>query len=85
MTTVPDAITGGIDIHLDVHVAAALDAIGGVLGVESFPADGPGYRPSRFSRASAAVQGPHRWVTAHRQSPLAAREQGDHHGCYGFG
>lgn len=31
------AITGGVDTHLDVHVAAALDANGGVLGVESFP------------------------------------------------
>lgn len=44
MTTMPETITGGVDTHLDVHVAAALDAIGGVLGVESFPADGPGYR-----------------------------------------
>jgi hypothetical protein len=33
------AITGGVDTHLDVHVAAALDAIGGVLGVESFLAE----------------------------------------------
>ena len=30
-------ITGGVDTHLDVHVAAALDVNGGVLGVESFP------------------------------------------------
>jgi transposase len=29
-------ITGGVDTHLDAHVAAALDANGGVLGVESF-------------------------------------------------
>ena len=26
------AITGGVDTHLDVHVAAALDPNGGVLG-----------------------------------------------------
>ena len=32
------AVTGGVDTHLDVHVAAALDAIGGLLGVESFEA-----------------------------------------------
>src|SRR5436190_5191076 len=32
------AVTGGVDTHLDVHLAAALDAIGGVLGVESFEA-----------------------------------------------
>jgi transposase len=38
------AITGGVDTHLDVHVAAALDANGGVLGVESFPTDTTGYR-----------------------------------------
>ena len=37
MTTMPDRITGGVDTHLDVHVAAALDSIGGLLGVESFP------------------------------------------------
>jgi len=30
-------ITGGVDTHLDTHVAAALDGNGGVLGVESFP------------------------------------------------
>ena len=29
-------VTGGVDTHLDVHVAAALDGIGGLLGVESF-------------------------------------------------
>ena len=44
MTTMPDEITGGVDTHLDVHVAAALNPIGGLLGVESFPADAPGYR-----------------------------------------
>ncbi len=44
MTTMPDTITGGVDTHLDVHVAAALDHIGGLLGVESFPADAAGYR-----------------------------------------
>ena len=28
------AVTGGVDTHADVHVAAALDPIGGLLGVE---------------------------------------------------
>lgn len=37
-----DAVTGGVDTHLDVHVAAALDAIGGLLGVESFEASAAG-------------------------------------------
>ena len=37
-------VTGGVDTHLDVHVAAALDGIGGLLGVESFEATEAGYR-----------------------------------------
>jgi transposase len=37
-------VTGGVDTHLDVHVAAALDGIGGLLGVESFAASAVGYR-----------------------------------------
>jgi transposase len=43
MTTMP-RITAGVDTHLDVHVVAALDSIGGLLGVESFAADRAGYR-----------------------------------------
>jgi transposase len=38
------AVIGGVDTHLDVHVAAALDPIGGVLGVESFVATPRGYQ-----------------------------------------
>jgi transposase len=30
-------ITGGVDTHLNFHVAAAIDANGGTLGVETFP------------------------------------------------
>ena len=37
------AVTGGVDTHADVHVAAALDAVGGLLGVEEFPATAAGY------------------------------------------
>ena len=37
-------ITGGVDTHLDVHVAAALDPVGGLLGVESFEVNARGYR-----------------------------------------
>src|SRR6478752_3514652 len=36
------SITGGVDTHLDVHVAAVLDDIGGLLGVESFEASRAG-------------------------------------------
>ena len=37
------AVIGGIDCHTDFHVVAALDALGRVLGTESFPATGAGY------------------------------------------
>ena len=36
-------ITGGVDTHADMHVAAALDPIGGLLGVREFPATTAGY------------------------------------------
>lgn len=38
VTTVDTArlVTGGVDTHLDVNVTAALDGIGGLLGVEQF-------------------------------------------------
>jgi transposase len=38
------AITGGVDTHADTHVAAALDPLGGLLGVQEFPATAAGYR-----------------------------------------
>ena len=37
------AITGGVDTHGEVHVAAALDPIGGLLGVKSFEVTAEGY------------------------------------------
>ena len=37
------AVTGGVDTHADTHVAAALDSIGGMLGVREFPATPVGY------------------------------------------
>jgi hypothetical protein len=45
MTIVEDAcvITGGVDTHADTHVAAALDPLGGLLGVREFPATAAGY------------------------------------------
>jgi len=36
-------VTGGVDTHADTHVAAAIDDNGGLLGVESFPADASGF------------------------------------------
>ena len=37
-------VTGGVDTHLDLNVAAALDAIGGLLAVAEFPATSVGHR-----------------------------------------
>ncbi|MGH7261685.1 MAG: IS110 family transposase [Nitrospiraceae bacterium] len=37
-------VIGGVDTHLDVRVAAALDGLGGLLGVGEFPATLPGYQ-----------------------------------------
>lgn len=44
MASLAHRITGGIDTHLDVHVAAALDELGTLLGTCSFAATGRGYR-----------------------------------------
>ena len=41
MTIVETPITGGVDTHADVHVAAALDPLGGLLGVAEFPVTRP--------------------------------------------
>jgi transposase len=40
----PPGITGGVDTHLDTHVAAALDPLGRLVGTESFNADAAGYK-----------------------------------------
>jgi transposase len=37
------AITGGVDTHAGVHVAAALDPVGGLPGVAEFPVTPAGY------------------------------------------
>jgi len=42
--TNPEAVIGGVDTHVDVHVAAAVNHVGGVLGVEAFPTTRVGYR-----------------------------------------
>lgn len=45
MTTMAEArpvVTGGVDTHLDVHVAAALNAVGGVIATASFPTTAAG-------------------------------------------
>ena len=64
MTTIARTITGGVDTHLDVHVAAALDERGALLGTESFATTPKGYQAlldwlERFGRSSSsALRGP---------------------------
>lgn len=40
------AVTGGVGTHLELNVAAALDSIGGLLGVEEFPTTAAGHEKS---------------------------------------
>ena len=48
MTTIahdqPRPVVGGVDTHKDLHVAAVLDAVGRLLGTQSFPTTRHGYR-----------------------------------------
>ncbi len=44
MTDPTSPVTGGVDTHKDIHVAAALNAVGVVLGTAEFPATPAGYR-----------------------------------------
>jgi transposase len=38
------SVTAGVDTHADVHVAAVVDHLGGVLGIEAFETTAAGYR-----------------------------------------
>ena len=44
MADQPVGVYGGVDTHKEVHVAAAVDQAGRVLGAESFGVDPAGYR-----------------------------------------
>jgi transposase len=44
MTTLARCVSGGVDTHLDLHVAAALDEKGTLLGVEYFETTNSGYQ-----------------------------------------
>lgn len=44
MTPAPGTVTGGVDTHRDIHVAAAVDHLGGVLGTKEFRTTPAGYR-----------------------------------------
>jgi len=47
MTTIAEprpVVMGGVDTHLDMHVAAVVTVVGGVLGTAEFPTTAAGYR-----------------------------------------
>src|SRR5262249_43621181 len=52
------AITGGVDTHADAHVAAALDPIGGLLGVREVPATPAGDAPLLGRLGGVCTGGP---------------------------
>lgn len=59
MTPARPLVTGGVDIHRDEHVAAALDLAGGLLGTASFPTTTAGYvADSRRPRCLAGHEPP---------------------------
>ena len=51
-------ITGGVDTHADTHVAAALEPVGGLLGVREFPATAAGYAGLLGCSASGSSRPP---------------------------
>jgi transposase len=63
-------VTGGVDTHADVHVAAVVDRVGWVLGAQAFPADTSGYAGAlAWMRHTANWP---RWGWRHRQLRLRA-------------
>jgi transposase len=44
MTTIAHRVVGGVDTHKDIHVVAALDELGRLIAVASFPTTRHGYR-----------------------------------------
>jgi len=51
----PRPVTGGVDTHLDVHVAAVVDVNGGVLAVGSFATTTAGL-PSYMTGSRGSVR-----------------------------
>ena len=49
------SVTAGVDTHADVHVAAVVDHVGGVLGIEAFDTTAAGCRAA--GRAGCARHG----------------------------
>jgi hypothetical protein len=42
-------VTDGVDTHGEQHVAAVIDAVGRILGIEAFPADPSSGSPGRLA------------------------------------
>jgi len=63
-------ITGGVDTHADVHVAAVVDQVGRVLGTHAFPVTAAGYQ--------AALA----WMSSHGELAMVGVEGT---GSYGAG
>src|SRR5690349_11476064 len=58
MDEIEMGVVGGVDTHGKVHVAAAVDELGRILGTESFSASEAGYRQLlRWLRSFGAVVG----------------------------
>ena len=77
--TLVSAVTGGVDTHADTHVAAALDGVGGLLGVSEFPATparatvpNPASQPSRPAYPAAVAGNSRTPSRAPRESSAAA-------------
>ena len=50
-------VTGGVDTHAEMHVAAVVDHLGGVLGIEAFETTESGYqRMLRWMRAHGDIR-----------------------------
>jgi hypothetical protein len=62
-------VTGGVDTHADVHVAAVVDHVGRVLGTGAFPATAAGYRAARA------------WMGSHGELPKVGVEGTGSYGC----
>ena len=91
-------VFGGIDTHKDVHVAAALDEVGRLLGTCSFPTTTAGYRQlwqwlcSHGDIVAVGIEGTSSWgagvarfVTAARVDRSYGRGPPTHQVTNGFG
>jgi transposase len=62
-------VTGGVDAHADMHVAAVVDRVGRMLGTQAFPATAAGYR--------AALA----WMGGHGELATVGVEGTGRYGC----